>query len=245
MEKVVYARMAEQEDNHWWFRGRREILASLINRCLTLQPRARILEVGCGTGGNLVFLSSLGELDAVEYDDDARAIASEKSGITVKAGTLPDGLTVDDGAYDLIALLDVLEHIEEDKKSLAKLSSKLSKTGRLLITVPAMPWLWSDHDEQHHHHRRYTKSTLRTAVTNSGLQVVKIGYFNTLLFPIAVIQRIFKRLIRSSAPDDLAPSPIINNFLFSIFRAEKYVIGRLPFPIGLSIFAIVRFQKSP
>jgi SAM-dependent methyltransferase len=245
MEKVVYARMAEQEDNHWWFRGRREILSSLIHRRLTLPPGARILEVGCGTGGNLAFLSSLGELDAIEYDDDARAIASEKSGIAVKAGGLPNDLTVDDGAYDLIALLDVLEHIEEDTKSLTKLSTKLSKTGRLLITVPAIPWLWSDHDEQHHHHRRYTKSTLRTAVTNSGLQIVHFGYFNTLLFPTAVIQRIGKRLIGSSTPDDMIPSRYINYILFSIFRAEKHVVSWLPFPIGLSIFAIIQLQKLP
>ena len=245
MEKAVFARMAEQEDSHWWFRGRREILSSLIRRRLTLPSGARILEVGCGTGGNLAFLSSIGELDAVEYDDDARAFASEKSGIAVKAGALPDGLTVDDSAYDLIVLLDVLEHIKEDTKSLAKLSTKLSKTGRLLITVPAMPWLWSDHDEQHHHHRRYTRSTLKAIVIKSGLQIVQIGYFSTFLFPIAVIQRIGKRLLCSSAPDDMTPSPIINNLLFSIFRAEKHLIGRLPFPIGLSIFAIVRLQRSP
>ena len=238
MDRAVYDRMEAAEAEHWWFVGRRAVLDALVRRHCALPAGARVLEAGCGTGGNLAMLSEYGRLDAFEYDADARAVASQKGGIAVQPGALPDDISAPDGAYDLIALFDVLEHIEQDVASLTALGSKLAPQGRLLISVPAMPWLWSHHDVAHHHFRRYTRRSLRQAIEDAELEVASIGYFNTFLFPAAVGQRMVQKITGSQAPADQIPAPWLNRTLAAIFQAERHVIGRLPMPFGLSLYAV-------
>jgi SAM-dependent methyltransferase len=240
MDATSYARMASNEATHWWFAGRRAILGTLIPRLLAGRPAPRILEVGCGSGGNLGLLSRFGRLDAVEHDADARALARARSGIDVRPSTLPGELPVADAAYDLVALLDVLEHVERDCEALRTIGRKLTPDGRLLITVPAMPWLWSAHDVAHHHYRRYTRASLATAIRAAGLEVERIGYFNALLFPLAVAGRLAKRVRGDATADDRLPPRPVNALLQAVFTAERHLIGRLPFPGGLSVYAVVR-----
>jgi len=230
--------MAEQEDRHWWFAGRREIIARLIERCLGETDAPRLLEVGCGTGGNLSLLSGYGALDAVEYDDEARRLASEKSGIQVMAGGLPGPLPLEDERYDLVGLFDVLEHVEEDVASLAALRQKLSARGRLLVTVPALPWLWSEHDVSHHHFRRYTIASLSAAADEAGLAILECGYFNTFLFPAIVATRFLKKVAGSHSPDDGMPAESVNATLKRIFASESHLVGRVSLPVGTSLYLI-------
>src|SRR3712207_5389959 len=105
MDKAVYARMAANERVHWWFSGRRAIIEALVKREIRPPSDARVLDVGCGSGGNLALLSTFGRLEGIEYDPDARQIASARSGIPVVEGALPGNLPVPDRAYDLITLL--------------------------------------------------------------------------------------------------------------------------------------------
>lgn len=179
-------------------------------------------------------------MDAIERDPAARAIAGTRSGLAVRAGALPADLPVPDGAYDLVALLDVLEHVEEDRASLAALGRKLAPGGRLLITVPAMPWLWSSHDEAHHHKRRYTRTGLGGTIAAAGLEVEQIGYFNALLFPLAVATRVLKAAVGGRAGDDELPPRPVNALLHAVFASERHLIGRASLPFGLSLFAIAR-----
>lgn len=242
MDRAVYSRMAEQELTHWWFAGRREIIAALIAREARLPPAARILEAGCGTGGNLAMLGRLGRLEGFEFDPEARRLA-ETHGFPVGFGALPDQVAEPDNAYDLVGLFDVLEHIEDDVGSLRTLGRKLNPAGTLLVTVPAMPWLWSSHDETHHHFRRYTRASLTSTIRAAGLEPAKVGYFNTLLFPLAVAQRGLDRMTGATTPTDLMPSPPLNRVLGSIFRTERHWTGRIPMPFGLSLFAVVKSVK--
>ena len=239
MDRSAYASMSAQEQDHWWFVARRAIIDSLVRAHVPLPSGARILEAGCGTGGNLTLLAQYGMLDAMEYDADARALASARGLCRVEAGALPDAVGFGDTRYDLIALLDVLEHIDEDQSSLRSLGARLTSDGRLLLTVPAAPWLWSDHDVLHHHKRRYTHQGLLQVVRAAGLKVEVSGYFNSLLFPLAVVQRFAHQLLRQNAPLDARPSPLVNAALQRVFAAERHLLGRIPFPIGLSLYAIL------
>jgi SAM-dependent methyltransferase len=239
MERVVYDRMAEYADRHWWYRARREILSRLIEARIPLPANARILEIGCGTGPNLDMLGRFGRLDAVEIDAAARAIAAGRLGRPVYDAPLPHLLGIEDRAYDLVCLLDVLEHVEADREALVSIARKLRPAGRILIAVPAHPWMWSAHDRVNHHKRRYTKRTLRAVIAAAGLELHMMSYFNSLLFPLAVTSRLAERLFNKEDDSADTPPPAALNRLFeAAFRLERYAIGRLPFPPGLSIVAI-------
>ena len=194
MERDVYNRLDELEDRHWWFAARRTILKRVIERHTAGTSNLKILEAGCGTGGNLQMLSSMGELSAFEPDDDARRLAAGKADCTIAHGTLPDGIPFNGEKFDLIVAFDVIEHVEQDRESLNALRASLAPGGKLIMTVPALPWLWSAHDERHHHFRRYTRSGLRAILQNAGYRPVNLTYFNTLLFPLIAGVRAVKKL---------------------------------------------------
>lgn len=242
MERAAYDRMAEIDGVHWWFTARRRIIAALIERQAPPPPGARILEVGAGTGSNLALLQRYGAVDAIEPDDAARALASKRSGIAVKGGLLPDGVALVDGAYALIAMLDVLEHIPGDRETLAALAAKLAPGGRMLVTVPAMPWLWSAHDVAHHHQRRYTARGLRRLFEASGYRVRHLTYFNSILFPLVVAARGVGRITGREGGDDALPPPLVNALLDRTFGLERHWVARrsLPFGVSLGIVAEAR-----
>ncbi|HST36308.1 MAG TPA: class I SAM-dependent methyltransferase [Allosphingosinicella sp.] len=239
MERIVYDRMAEIDQLHWWYRARREILSDLIERKIALPADARILEVGCGTGHNLAMLGAFGRVDAIEVDRAARAIASQRLGHAVLDAPLPTLPGVPDRSYDLIAILDVIEHIDEDVAGLTGLAAKLKPGGRILITVPAFPWMWSAHDVVNHHKRRYTRKTLQALVRDAGLKLEFMSWFNSLLFPLAATARLAGRLTGKEDSDDKLPPRAVNWLFEKIFGVERYALGRLPFPPGVSLVAIV------
>ena len=239
MERAVFDRMAELDGRHWWFVARRRILADLIEREIPLPSDARILEIGCGTGHNFGMLGQFGSVDAIEVDDAARALASSRLGREVRSAPLPGLPGIPDGSYHLIALLDVLEHIEEDGASLASIGHKLAPGGRILLTVPANQWMWSAHDTAHHHHRRYSKAGLRRVIEQAGLKIELLSYFNSLLFPVAAGARIAGKLRGKAASDDAMPSAPVNKVLETVFGLERHIVGRVPLPAGVSLVAIL------
>jgi SAM-dependent methyltransferase len=239
MERVVYRQMAELDQRHWWFRARREVLAALIERTTKLPKRARLLEIGCGTGHNLPMLAGFGRTDAVEIDEEARGIAERRLGRRVINSALPELAGVPDHAYDLVAVLDVIEHLADDRAAVSSIAGKLKKkTGKLLITVPAHPWMWSPHDVVNHHQRRYSKRALAALVESSPLKLDKIGYFNSLLFPLAIAERFSSKLSGREDAELKLPAPPLNAALERAFAAERHLIGRFPLPPGLSLFAV-------
>jgi SAM-dependent methyltransferase len=238
MERILYEQMAELDEVHWWYVARRKVLQSLIERRVHAPTGARILEVGCGTGHNLKMLERFGTVDAIEVDAEARAIAEKRLERKIASARLPGLRGIERGAYDLVAALDVVEHIDDDRATVAALASCLKPGGRLLVTVPAHQWMWSAHDELNHHKRRYSKRALRELIDQSPLELDAIGYFNSLLFPLAVAARLASKASgRSGGEESLPPRPV--NYVFErTFAAERRLVGAFPLPPGLSLFAV-------
>jgi len=244
MDHEAYIEMAEAEEAHWWFQGRRKILAEVISR-LHLPREARILELGSGTGGNLEMLSHFGQVTAVEANAMARAISVRKSWGTVKVlpGFLPDGLPDLEQKFDLVCLFDVLEHVEEDEKTLVVVRNLLGPSGIIVITVPAFAKLWGPHDEQLHHKRRYERAELQAKLIRAGFAISKLSYSNMFLFPAAVAARLGDRLwqvfvkTRKGSGTGMLPSPINRGFA-AIFASERLLVGRMNLPIGLSLLVV-------
>lgn len=245
MDRAVFDRMAAQEELHWWFAARREIIRSVIERLLHLPDRPRILEAGCGTGGNLGMLAGFGQVRAFELDAEARRVAAAKSGLAVAEGALPNAVPFETERFDLIGLFDVLEHVEDDEAALRALRGRLAPNGRIVLTVPAFPWLWSRHDERHHHFRRYTRQHLAKVGQRAGLHVEHGFYFNTLLFPVAVAQRALKAACGLDRADDTLPPLALNAAMRSVFAAERHLVGRLSLPVGLSLCAVLADAGKP
>ena len=238
MDRIVYDRMAAHDSTHWWYTARRDILADYLAREGDLPKDARILEIGCGTGHNLPMLAAFGTVDAIEIDPAARDIASARLGKPVGAAPLPELTGVERGSYDLIAVLDVVEHIADDVAALKAMAECLKPGGKILITVPAHQWMWSAHDVVNHHHRRYSKAGLTSVIRAAGLEPRKLGYFNSLLFPLAAAARLAGRLTGKDDSDDSPPPKIVNTLFEAIFRLERHLVGRVPLTPGVSIITL-------
>ncbi|MBQ0720517.1 MAG: class I SAM-dependent methyltransferase [Gammaproteobacteria bacterium] len=242
MNPDAYLEMADTEARHWWFTGRRAILAHLIDT-FDLPPNARILEIGSGTGGNLQMLSTFGQVSALEMDATAREIAMNKTGrcFDIRPGFCPTDIPFVGEKFDLICLFDVLEHIDEDVETLIAVKALLAEGGRVLVTVPAYRWLWSAHDVFLHHKRRYSKAEFNQKIFTSGLHPVKISHFNTILFPLAAIVRMKDKLFGNSlaSGSSIPPAPI-NRLFTAIFRGERLLLSKINLPFGVSLLGVLR-----
>lgn len=240
MERKVYEQMAQLDGSHWWFTARRRILDEVIERIVKPPKKARILELGAGTGHNLAMLSRFGIVDASELDPIARELASERLGRPVVEAALPDLAMFPADSYDLIALLDVLEHVPDDKASLKAIYQLLKPGAALLLTVPINPWMWSAHDVAHHHHRRYRKREIRQLAEAAGYSIELLSPFNSLLFPPIAAVRLVGKLTGKDDSDDAMPSAPVNGILDLVFGLERRLIGRVPMPFGVSLVAVLR-----
>lgn len=241
MDPHSYRRMAEIQETHWWYEGRRRILRAVIGR-LGLPEQARILEAGSGTGANLRMLAAFGTVNGFEPDEFARATARSMAGMDTPPGFLPDDVPYE-GPFDLVSAFDVIEHVDRDAESLAALCRLTAPGGYAVFTVPAFMFLWSRHDEVNHHYRRYRRADFAALLTAAGYEVEFISYYNFCLFPLVAAVRLARRLLglKGGEADDALPRfKVVNRLLLAVFAAERHVLGRMALPFGVSIIAVCR-----
>lgn len=244
MERELYPWMAEVEEQHWWFASRRAIVERFIAR-LDLPEDAALLEPGCGTGGNFAMLARHGRVFAMDAETDALRFATALGIAEVACGSLPDRIPFGVQDFDLILMSDVLEHLDDDVAALRALKSRLKPQGSMLVTVPAMQWLWSGHDQAHHHRRRYSATTLRSVAQAGGLDVVYVGYFNFILFPIVAAVRLTERLMNREKASQASkyttmPSRPVNTILRRVFSSERHLLEVMRMPFGISLLMLAR-----
>lgn len=240
MDSKIYDTYFKLEDSHWWFLGRKKILADIIAHIVPRRVESAC-DIGCGKGENLVLLSRVADsLSGIEMSPEAVALARTRfPHAAIETGSFP-GISVPHNT-DLVTMFDVLEHIEDDAGALNTIRGSLAPGGLLVCTVPAFPFLWSAHDDIVHHKRRYTKRTLRRALEKAGFVVERTTYFNAFFFVPTCVFRMVKRLVSHTPSSDLFPFPLLINSVFTLlFGAERFLLRILDLPFGVSVLAIAR-----
>ncbi len=253
MQEIMHRLHDELDDRHWWFAARRRIVLQVLRGALGERARRdssppAILDIGCGAGATLRELARLGKACGVDAEPSAVEAAARRSGCPVSRGRLPDALPFEPASFDVVTLLDVLEHVDDDRGALAAIARLLKPGGFLLCTVPAYRFLWSEHDVANQHKRRYTRPELRNRLEEAGLRVRKLTYYNTFLFlPIAAV-RVARGKPESEgtgrkaeARPDLGSLPApINSLLRAVFAAERYWLHVGNYPFGVSVLALAQ-----
>ena len=242
MEREVYDEHASLEHDHWWFVGRRAIVDAVLTRHLPPVADRQILDVGCGTGGMLPLLSTFGLVRGIEAEPLAVEHCRSAFGqFEVRLGSIPSEVPAD-GSIDVVTAFDVIEHIEDDLAALRSFREALGPEGAVVVTVPALGWLWSDHDVVNGHQRRYTRRRLIDVAQRAGFLVEHVSYFNTALLPIVAAARLAHRLrTRPVAPhsDFTMPPAWANSALTRVMGSERGIVSRTGLPVGVSLIAVL------
>ena len=240
-----------EEDRHAWFTGRTRAIQKYLDLEMGAAPAGSsrlVLDVGSGAGNMAHHLAHYGHVIGLDYNARPLAVASQRALAACQG--FGDAVPFADDSFDLVALLDTVEHIPNELGVLAECGRVLKPGGKLIVTVPAFMWLWSYNDEINDHERRYTAPELQQKLEVCGLRVTRMSYTNFFLFPmVAGI-----RLLRPHDPNlesphltedeevyqvEMEPIPEpANTLLHGIGWLEAELLQRFTLPFGISIMCI-------
>src|SRR6266542_1941700 len=245
MQPHTYAIMREVEDKHWWYVGRRRIIAAFLGEiCKQLTRegilRPHILDIGCGTGGNLEMLSEFGEAEGVDVSTEALDFCRARGLKRVKQGAA-ENLPYENESFDLVTGLDLVEHLDDDVAGLREMRRVLGPDGRALLFVPAFMFLWGVQDDISHHRRRYTVPELKRRLGEAGLTVERVTYANMTFFTPILLGRFLMRVtgVRPASENNITIGAL-NGLLGRILGAESWWLRRMNFPFGVSIVCVAK-----
>jgi SAM-dependent methyltransferase len=230
----------EVEDWHWWYRVRREILDQQL-AALRLPQGARLLDIGCGTGGASLVLSRYGDAVALDRAPESFRISMDRPYRHRVVGSAAEPLPFAGGSFDVVCALDILEHLDDDGACARELYRVCKPGGTAIVFVPAFQMLWGYNDDYSHHRRRYTRPQLEAVLRAADFGIDDSGYFNMILFLPTLLARVAQRLLPKldQMEHSTKPTPL-HGVLASLFRLELPILKRARLPLGTSAFVIAR-----
>ena len=242
MKKSEIDRMAHYEATYWWHIGRKDIVARQLQNYLgDSKKKLKILNVGAGTGGTVPMLEKYGSVTNLELSKPAIQYMKKIGIKDIIEGDATE-LEAKEGTYDVVIALDVLEHIDSESKALVEWKRVLKKDGLLLVTVPAYPSLWSEHDESLNHFRRYTRPSARNALTVADYRIKKLSYAFAFSLPLVYGYRILGRILPKSDKKTTyvsVPKPI-NSLFAGILKIESRLLTKMWFPFGTTVLFVAQ-----
>ena len=242
MQEHTYPIMFRIEQSHWWYTGRRKILANFVEEICrrVTDRRPRILDVGCGTGANLLMLSDYGDAEGVDISKDALAFCRERGLDKVKLGA-GEELPYDDGTFDLVTAFDVVEHMDDDLAGLREMRRVLRPGGRVLLFVPTFMFLWGVQDDVSNHRRRYRLPELRRVLEQAGFEIERSTYANiTFFLPILFVRKLMRLTGVKAETENNINVSALNGVLGKVLGAESVVLKYMDIPFGVSGLCVAR-----
>lgn len=239
MQTYLYQDLYQLEDYHWWHKAKRNLCIKFI-RLFSPVTHPQILDVGCGTGKNLEEFNHLGQAWGIDKSRQAIKFCHQRKLKHISLGNSQStGLPTN--TFDIITLLDVLEHTDDDK-TLLEMRRILNPDGILIINVPAFSWLWSRWDQVLHHRRRYAKQDLKQKLIKNNLLPVKLSYWNSfLVLPTWFIRKVKSLLYPNYYPSDFRLiNPVLNALLYNLSLLEQQLISKVSLPLGTSLFCVAK-----
>lgn len=257
MQSAQFELHAQIEDRHWWFVARRQIMQALIEQVLPPDKTSTIVDVGCGTGGNLATLANGYNCVGIDTSQDAIELARKKfSGVRFIQGYAPQDLGDVAGQAKLFLIMDVLEHVPDDFALLSSLFAAAQPGAYFLVTVPANLALWSPHDVAFGHYRRYDRARLERVWQDLPARPLLVSHYNSRLYPVIRAIRLKNRLLRKSqgaaGTDFNIPAPRVNRTLERIFAGESTRLvnvlrgkSQRGYGNGVSLVALLQREPGP
>jgi SAM-dependent methyltransferase len=241
MNTAEYERMYRLEDTYWWFVGRHKLIENVMRASYPdPNPERVILDAGCGTGAMSIRLKQWGRVVSADFSPLALQF-SRRRGLNHLLCADAMRLPFEVGTFDTIVSMDVLEHIPDDALALREFYRVLKPGGRVILTVPAYPHLWSEHDIALMHFRRYQRTELQARFTEAGFRLEKLSHTMTTLYPLVSLQRKLNARKPPHDPPQAAmpqvPAPL-NSALTGLLAVENAVAQRVNFPFGVTLLGI-------
>ena len=240
MNRDEYEIMRRVEDTHWWYGALR---ARLLDVWRAYVPKgAHVLDAGCGTGANLAALAPLAHTVGIDYAREAVSFCRELGQARTSVASIVS-LPFQDNAFDAVLSFDVLCHrsIENKEATLGELLRVTNSGGILVLNLPAFQWLYSSHDIAVHTNKRFTRGEMKEMAQRQGADVVRIGYWNSLLFPLLASIRLWrKRQPLASSDLDGASGQSLGPVFGALLAIERVLGFVIPWPAGLSVLVVLR-----